>query len=75
MTVVLADGTPVPVNGIGVTMFSQTSWFVCSLSVGILFISSFDDTECTTHFYDGKMEIVSTDGSTFLTGTRCNDNL
>jgi len=36
LTVVLADGTPVPVDGIGVTIFSPTTWFVRALSVGIL---------------------------------------
>ncbi len=52
LTVVLADGIPVPVDGIGVTMFSPTTWFVCALSVGILSMSSFDDTECFTHFHE-----------------------
>jgi hypothetical protein len=38
-------------------------------------MSAYDDAECTTHFYNGKMEITSPDGSINLTGTRCNDNL
>ncbi len=38
-------------------------------------MSAYDDAECTTHFYNGKMETTSVDGSTNLTETRCNDNL
>ena len=75
LTVVLADGTPVPVDGIGVTMFSPTTWFVRALSVGILSMSSFDDNECSTHFHDGRMEIYDSEWKILLTGTRCNDNL
>jgi hypothetical protein len=74
LTVVLADGTPVPVDGIGVTIFSQTTWYVCALSVSILPMSAYDDAECTTHFNNGKMKITNIDGSTNLTETRCNDN-
>jgi hypothetical protein len=65
LTVVLADGTPVPVDGIGVTMFSPTTWFVRALSVGILSMSSFDDNECSTHFHDGRMEIYDRMENTF----------
>ncbi len=57
------------------TIFSQTTWFVRALSIGILSMSVYDDAECTTHFYNGKMKITSADSSTNLTGTRCNDNL
>ncbi len=59
LTVVFADGTPVPVDGIGVTMFSPATWFVRALSFGILSMSAYDDAECTTHFYNGKIEIAS----------------
>ncbi len=38
-------------------------------------MSAYDDAECTTHFYNGRMEITNPDGSINLTGTRCNDNL
>ncbi len=75
LTVVLADGTPVPVDGIGVTMFSPTTWFVRALSVGILSMSSFDDNKCSTHFHDGRMEIYDSEWKIVLTGTRCFDNL
>ena len=64
LSVVLADGTPVPVDGIGTTMFSETTWFVRSLSVGILSMSTFDDKGYQTHFYDGMMEICDHDGET-----------
>jgi hypothetical protein len=75
LEIVLADGTPVSVDGIGVTLFSKTTWYVRALSLGILSMSAYDDTHCTTHFHDEKMEIISDNGITFLTGTRCNDNL
>ncbi len=53
LEIVLADGTPVPADGIGVTLFSPTTWYVRALSVGILSMSAYDDAECTTHFYNG----------------------
>ncbi len=71
----MADGTPVPVDGIGVTMFSLTTWFVRALSVGIRSMSSFDDNKCSTHFHNGRMEIYDSEWKILLTGTRCNDNI
>ena len=38
-------------------------------------MSAFDDTECSTHFHDGRMEIYDSEWKILLTGTRCNDNL
>ncbi len=64
LTVVLADGTSVPVDDIGVTMFSSLNWFVRALNNGVLYMYAYDDVECTTHFYNGRMEITSSDGST-----------
>jgi hypothetical protein len=66
----LADGTPVPVDGIGVTMSSPTTWFVRALSVGILSMSSFDDTERSTHFHEGRMVIYDSEWRILLTGTQ-----
>jgi hypothetical protein len=56
-------------------MFSPTTCFVRALSIGILYMSAFDDTECSTHFHEGRMEIFDSKWKILLTGTRCNDSL